>query len=66
LLARLAAVETYQKTFGKLPIALRFIVEGEDGLGSPSLFKFTEEHSDLLTAQGCLWDEGYRDTKERR
>src|SRR6185503_14261312 len=65
LLTRLAAVEAYQKTFGKLPIALRFIVEGEDGLGSPSLFKFTEEHSDLLTAQGCLWDEGYRDTKER-
>lgn len=65
LLARLAAVEAYQKTFGKLPISMRFIVEGEDGLGSPSLFKFTSEHPDLLTAEGCLWDEGYRDTKER-
>ena len=65
LLARLVAVEAYQKTFGKLPISLRFIVEGEDGLGSPNLFKFTSEHSDLLTAKGCLWDEGYRDTKER-
>ena len=63
--ARLAAVEAYQKTFGKLPISLRFIVEGEDGLGSPSLFRFTSEHPDLLTAQGCIWDEGYRDTKER-
>jgi len=65
LLARLAAVEAYQKTFGKLPISLRFIVEGEDGLGSPSLFRFTDEHPDLFTAQGCIWDEGYRDTKER-
>ena len=65
LLARLVAVEAYQKTFGKLPISLRFIVEGEDGLGSPNLFKFTSEHTDLLTAKGCLWDEGYRDTKER-
>lgn len=65
LLARLAAVEAYQKTFGKLPISLRFIVEGEDGLGSSSLFRFTNEHPDLLTAQGCIWDEGYRDTKER-
>ncbi|MGI8732992.1 MAG: M20/M25/M40 family metallo-hydrolase [Pyrinomonadaceae bacterium] len=65
LLARLAAVEAYQKTFGKLPISLRFIVEGEDGLGSPSLFRFTDEHPDLLAAQGCIWDEGYRDTKER-
>ena len=65
LLARLVAVEAYQKTFGKLPISLRFIVEGEDGLGSPNLFKFTSEHADLLVAKGCLWDEGYRDTKER-
>jgi acetylornithine deacetylase/succinyl-diaminopimelate desuccinylase-like protein len=65
LLARIVAVEAYQKTFGKLPISLRFIVEGEDGLGSPNLFKFTSEHSDLLVAKGCLWDEGYRDTKER-
>jgi acetylornithine deacetylase/succinyl-diaminopimelate desuccinylase-like protein len=64
LVARLAAVEAYQKTFGKLPVALRFIVEGEDGLGSPSLYRFTNEHADLLQADGCLWDEGYRDTRE--
>ncbi len=65
LVARLAAVEAYQKTFGKLPVSLRFIVEGEDGLGSQSLYRFTTQHPDLLTAQGCIWDEGYRDTKER-
>jgi len=65
LLARLAAIEAYQKTFGKLPVCFRFIIEGEDGLGSPSLYRFTAEHADMLQAQGCLWDEGYRDTKER-
>ena len=65
LVARLAAIEAYQKTFGKLPACFRFIVEGEDGLGSPSLYRFTAEHADLLQAEGCLWDEGYRDTKER-
>lgn len=64
LIARLAAVEAYQKSFGKLPVALRFLVEGEDGLGSPSLYRFTKEHADLLAADGCLWDEGYRDTTE--
>ena len=64
LVARLAAVEAYQKSFGKLPVSLRFIVEGEDGLGSPSLYRFTNEHADLLVADGCIWDEGYRDTKE--
>ena len=64
LVARLAAVEAYQKSFGKLPVTLRFLVEGEDGLGSPSLYRFTNEHGDLLNADGCIWDEGYRDTKE--
>src|SRR6476660_8085651 len=64
LVARLAAVEAYQKSFGKLPVSLRFLVEGEDGLGSPSLYRFTNDHGDLLQADGCLWDEGYRDTKE--
>src|SRR5678816_4043214 len=64
LMARLAAVEPYQKTFGKLPVSLRFLVEGEDGLGSPSLYRFTREHADLLEADGCIWDEGYRDTKD--
>ncbi|HEY9282535.1 MAG TPA: M20/M25/M40 family metallo-hydrolase [Pyrinomonadaceae bacterium] len=65
LVARLAAVEAYQKTFGKLPVCLRFVVEGEDGLGSPSLFKFTQEQGELLRADGCVWDDGYRDTKGR-
>ena len=64
LIARLAAVEAYQKTFGKLPVTLRFLIEGEDGLGSPSLYRFTSEHADLLQANGCLWDEGGRDTRE--
>ena len=65
LTARLAAVEAYQKTFGKLPVSLKFVVEGEDGLGSPSLYRFVNEHADLIQAQGCIWDEGYRDPKER-
>ncbi|MCA1593246.1 MAG: M20/M25/M40 family metallo-hydrolase [Acidobacteria bacterium] len=65
LVARVAAVEAYQKTFGKLPVCLRFIVEGEDGLASPSLYRFPDEHAELLRADGCIWDDGYKDTNER-
>ncbi|HLL14507.1 MAG TPA: M20/M25/M40 family metallo-hydrolase [Pyrinomonadaceae bacterium] len=65
LVARLSAIEAYQKTFGKLPLCLRFIVEGEDGLGSPSLYRFTAENPEMLRADGCIWDDGYKDTKER-
>ncbi len=63
LVARLAAVEAYQKTFGKLPVALRFLVDGEDGLGSPSLYRFAAENPEMLAAEGCIWDEGYKDTQ---
>jgi acetylornithine deacetylase/succinyl-diaminopimelate desuccinylase-like protein len=63
--ARVAAVEAYQKTFGKLPVSLRFFVDGEDGLGSPSLYRFANEHPEMFAAQGCIWDEGYKDTRER-
>src|ERR687894_205935 len=65
LVARLAAVEAYQKTFGKLPICLRFVVEGEAGIGSPSLYRFTQENAEMLQAEGCIWEEGYKDTKDR-
>lgn len=65
LVARLAAVEAYQKSFGKLPVCLRFIVSGEDSIGSPSIFRFATEQADLLRAEGCIWDDGYKDSQER-
>src|SRR5436309_5192684 len=65
LVARLAAVEAYQKSFGKLPVCLRFIIEGEAGIGSPSLYRFAEANRDLLAADGCIWEEGYKDTQDR-
>ncbi|MDT4969471.1 MAG: hypothetical protein QOJ64_4208 [Acidobacteriota bacterium] len=65
LVARLAAVEAYQKTFGKLPVCLRFVVEGEAGIGSPSLYRFTQENAETLAAEGCIWEEGHKDTQDR-
>lgn len=65
LVARLAAIEAYQKSFGKLPFCLRYIVEGEDALGSPSLYQFATEHADLLRAHGAIWDDGYIDERGR-
>jgi acetylornithine deacetylase/succinyl-diaminopimelate desuccinylase-like protein len=65
LVARVAAVEAYQKSFGKLPVCLRFIVSGEDSIGSPSIFRFATEQAELLQAEGCIWDDGYKDSQER-
>jgi acetylornithine deacetylase/succinyl-diaminopimelate desuccinylase-like protein len=65
LVARVAAVEAYQKSFGKLPVCVRFVVEGEEALASPSLSGFAARHGELLVADGCYWDDGYRDTRGR-
>src|SRR3954469_18233976 len=47
LVARISAVEAYQKSFGKLPVCLRFVVEGEDGLARPRPYRFCDGNPGL-------------------
>lgn len=65
LVARLMALEAYQKTRGELPLKIKFIFEGEEEVGSPHLGQFVEENRNLLTADGCIWEGGYKDLSER-
>lgn len=51
--ACLAAVESVMKT-GQLPVNIKFILEGEEEIGSPSLHKFLVEHKPLLSADVVL------------
>ncbi len=65
LLCRLQAVEAYQEAVGPLPLRLRFIVEGEEEVGSPHLDEFARQYPDLLEADGCLWETGEKDAARR-
>ena len=65
LMARIQAIEAYQATFGKLPLRIKFVVEGEEEVGSPHLADFAAAHVDLLQADGCLWEGGGRDEADR-
>jgi acetylornithine deacetylase/succinyl-diaminopimelate desuccinylase-like protein len=47
------AFETMSKT-GTLPTNIKFIIEGEEEIGSPSLGKFVASHRDLLKADVIL------------
>jgi acetylornithine deacetylase/succinyl-diaminopimelate desuccinylase-like protein len=57
VMARIHAVETL-KQLGELPVTLRFLVEGEEEIGSKSFEKLAHEHSSKLAADGCLWESG--------
>ena len=62
--ARICAIEAIQKTRGRMPINLKFIVEGEEEIGSPHLEHFAERYKDLLKADACLWEGGGKNANE--
>ena len=52
VMASLKAVEA--AAHGGLPVNIKFIIEGEEEIGSPDLAGFIAEHKDMLAADVCL------------
>lgn len=65
LVARLIAIKSLVDVFGELPINVKFLVEGEEEVGSPHLREFVKANTSLLSADACLWEGGQRDLKGR-
>ncbi len=59
IIARLAAIDALSHALGELPLTVKFLVEGEEEIGSPTLPKFVEEHANALKADGGIWETGY-------
>src|SRR5450759_3864459 len=57
VMARIHALETL-KALGSVPVTLRFLVEGEEEIGSKTFEKIAHEHAGKLAADGCLWESG--------
>jgi acetylornithine deacetylase/succinyl-diaminopimelate desuccinylase-like protein len=57
VMARIHALETL-KGLGPLPVTLRFLVEGEEEIGSKTFEKIAHDHASKLSADGCLWESG--------
>ena len=52
----LIAIKMLEDKLGSLPVNVKFVIEGEEEAGSESLPKFAKPHSDLLKADGCIWE----------
>jgi acetylornithine deacetylase/succinyl-diaminopimelate desuccinylase-like protein len=61
LIARIAAVHALKNVYHELPINIKFLLEGEEEIGSVNLGDFSKHHVDKLKADACIWEFGYRD-----
>ncbi|GIL15924.1 MAG: peptidase M20 [Chloroflexota bacterium] len=65
LLLRIQAVESWLATEGELPLKIKWVIEGEEEIGSPNLGKFVAANRALLEGvDGCLWEFGAKDSHE--
>ncbi len=64
LVSRLFAIDALLKTDGELPCNVKFIVEGEEEIGSVHLPEFIKRHKALLAADACIWEFGGVDHRE--
>ena len=46
--------ETYCKLYGEVPVNVKFILDGEEEIGSPNLPEFVSAHKDMLKADFLL------------
>lgn len=58
LLARICAIHAYQQVYKELPINVKFIIEGEEEIGSPHLEEFADNHPDKVQADANIWENG--------
>lgn len=66
LVGRIQAVESYLASIGPLPCRIRFVVEGEEEIGSIHLPTLVNENRSLFDGvEGCLWEFGGKDINER-
>lgn len=57
IISRIAAFEAFLAVRGELPCSVKYLIEGEEEIGSPSLEAFIIENQDFLSAEGCIWED---------
>ncbi len=57
--SRLLAIRALKERFGQLPCTIKFVIEGDEEIGSPQCKPFIQEHKALLQSEACIWEGGY-------
>lgn len=56
LISRICAIRAILASQGELPISIKWILEGEEEIGSLHFDAMTKQYGDLLKADGALWE----------
>ncbi|MBF6591014.1 MAG: M20/M25/M40 family metallo-hydrolase, partial [Ktedonobacterales bacterium] len=64
-ISRLAALRAVRAITGGFPTRVKFLVEGEEEISSPSLEAFIARERELLAADACVWEFGGVDNEGR-
>ncbi|MCX6023374.1 MAG: M20/M25/M40 family metallo-hydrolase [Chloroflexi bacterium] len=56
LVARIAALKAFRAVRGELPAGVKFLIEGEEEIGSSHLLGFLETEAERFRADACLWE----------
>ncbi|SFR97025.1 M20/M25/M40 family metallo-hydrolase [Anaeromicropila populeti] len=66
LMLRLQAIRLLKDRYKKIPIKIKWIIEGEEELGSPNLEAFSQKYGHLWNDSDlCLWESGGVDESGR-
>jgi acetylornithine deacetylase/succinyl-diaminopimelate desuccinylase-like protein len=65
LITRIKAVQYLLKQTGDVPCNVKFIVEGEEEIGSVHIEDYLRKYHDRLCCEGVIWEFGYVDAKDR-
>jgi len=64
--ARLAAIRAVKAVNGgRLPCRVKFLIEGEEEIGSPALYPALDRYHHLFAADACIWEFGNVDSDGR-
>ncbi|HEY8393892.1 MAG TPA: M20/M25/M40 family metallo-hydrolase [Thermaerobacter sp.] len=65
LMTRIKAVEAWLRGEGRLPVNVKFVIEGEEEIGSVHLDQFMDRFAGRLAADGVVWESGGKDARGR-
>src|ERR687894_3256897 len=65
LITRIKAVECIVRRTGDVPCNVKFVVEGEEEIGSNNISEYLKQYKNLFACDGIIWEFGYVDERDR-